>query len=156
MAAHQAPPSLGFSRQEHWSGLPFPSPMHQREKWRWSCSVMSDSQRRHGSAFTCKTSWTWLIWDTTMWIFCDRNIRELSWVLFFSTDFLLIFFTRLWKICCSLEPFAIIMLVPQIGSGSGFELGESWKLGGKRQFAQSFSYLLPFIHEEVRLKPRLF
>ena len=24
--AHQAPPSLGFSRQEHWSGLPFPSP----------------------------------------------------------------------------------------------------------------------------------
>ena len=27
-AAHQAPPSLGFSRQEHWSGLPFPSP-HQ-------------------------------------------------------------------------------------------------------------------------------
>ena len=26
-AAHQAPPSLGFSRQEHWSGLLFPSPM---------------------------------------------------------------------------------------------------------------------------------
>ena len=25
-AAHQAPPSMGFSRQEHWSGLPFPSP----------------------------------------------------------------------------------------------------------------------------------
>ena len=25
-AAHQAPPSLGFSRQEHWSELPFPSP----------------------------------------------------------------------------------------------------------------------------------
>ena len=25
-AAHQAPLSLGFSRQEHWSGLPFPSP----------------------------------------------------------------------------------------------------------------------------------
>ena len=24
MTAHQAPPSLGFSRQEHWSGLPFP------------------------------------------------------------------------------------------------------------------------------------
>ena len=24
--AHQAPPSLGFSRQEYWSGLPIPSP----------------------------------------------------------------------------------------------------------------------------------
>ena len=31
-AAHQAPPSLGFSRQEHWSGLLFPSPMHASEK----------------------------------------------------------------------------------------------------------------------------
>ena len=30
--AHQAPLSLGFSRQEHWSGLPFPSPMHESEK----------------------------------------------------------------------------------------------------------------------------
>ena len=26
MAAHEGPPSLGFSRQEHWSGLPFPPP----------------------------------------------------------------------------------------------------------------------------------
>ena len=25
-------PSLGFSRQEHWSELPFPSPMHESEK----------------------------------------------------------------------------------------------------------------------------
>jgi len=24
--------SLGFSRQEHWSGLPFPSPTHESEK----------------------------------------------------------------------------------------------------------------------------
>ena len=36
-------PSLGFSRQEHRSGLPFPSPMHESEKWKWSHSVMSDS-----------------------------------------------------------------------------------------------------------------
>ena len=31
-AAHQVRPSLGFSRQEHWSGLPFPSPVHESEK----------------------------------------------------------------------------------------------------------------------------
>ena len=31
-AAHQAPLSLGFSRQEHWSGLSFPSPMQESEK----------------------------------------------------------------------------------------------------------------------------
>ena len=32
MATHQASLSLGFSRQKHWSGLPFPSPMHESEK----------------------------------------------------------------------------------------------------------------------------
>ena len=41
-------PSLGFSRQELWSGLPFPSPMRKSEKWKWSRSVMSDSSRPHG------------------------------------------------------------------------------------------------------------
>ena len=46
--SHQALPSQGFSRQEHWSGLPFPSPMHESEKWKWSHRVMSISQRPHG------------------------------------------------------------------------------------------------------------
>ena len=43
MAAHQAPPSLGFSRQEHWSGLPFPPPMHESEKGKGSHLVVSNS-----------------------------------------------------------------------------------------------------------------
>ena len=47
-AAHQAPPSPGFSRQEHWSGLPFPSPMHESEKWKWSLSRVQ----------LCATPWT--------------------------------------------------------------------------------------------------
>ena len=41
-------PSLGFSRQEHWRGLPFPSPMHETEKWKWSRSVVSNSSQPHG------------------------------------------------------------------------------------------------------------
>ena len=40
-AVHQAPPSLGFSRQEHWSGLPLPSPMHESEVTQ-SCPTLSD------------------------------------------------------------------------------------------------------------------
>ena len=39
--SHQAPPSLGFSRQEHWSGLPFPSPMRESEVAQ-SCLTLSD------------------------------------------------------------------------------------------------------------------
>ena len=38
MAAHQASLSLGFSRQEPWSGLTFPSPMYESEKWKWKWS----------------------------------------------------------------------------------------------------------------------
>ena len=41
-AAHQAPPSLGFSRQEHWSGLPFPPPMHESQVVQ-SYPTLSDS-----------------------------------------------------------------------------------------------------------------
>ena len=40
-AAHQAPLSLGLSRQEHWSGLPFPSPMHESEVAQ-SCPTLSN------------------------------------------------------------------------------------------------------------------
>ena len=50
MAAHQAPPSLGLSRQEYWSGLPFPSPVLESEKWKWCRSVASrgvGSDKRH-------------------------------------------------------------------------------------------------------------
>ena len=30
-------------RQGHWSGLPFPSPMHESENWKWSRSVGSQT-----------------------------------------------------------------------------------------------------------------
>ena len=42
-AAHQAPLSMGFPRQEYWSGLPFPSPMHESEsEVAQSCLTLSD------------------------------------------------------------------------------------------------------------------
>ena len=47
MAAHQAPPSTGFSRWEHWSGLPFPSPklacMLSCFSHVWLCNPMDSS-----------------------------------------------------------------------------------------------------------------
>ena len=39
--AYQSPPSMGFSRQEYWSGLPFPSPMHKSEVAQ-SCLTLLD------------------------------------------------------------------------------------------------------------------
>ena len=40
-AAHQTPLSLGFARQEHWSVLPFPSPMHENENWKVKMKLLS-------------------------------------------------------------------------------------------------------------------
>ena len=54
--AHQASLSMGFFRREHWSGLPFPSPIHESEKWKWNRSVVSDSvwlPRRQPTRFPC-------------------------------------------------------------------------------------------------------
>ena len=39
-------PGILQARTLEW--LPFPSPMHESEKWKWSCSVVSDSLRPHG------------------------------------------------------------------------------------------------------------
>ena len=39
-------PGILQARTLEW--LPFPSPMHESEKWKWSRSVVSDSQQPHG------------------------------------------------------------------------------------------------------------
>ena len=47
-AAHQSPPSMGFSRQEHWSGLPFSSPkeLHKESEVAQSCPTLYDPMDR--------------------------------------------------------------------------------------------------------------
>ena len=52
----QAPASMGFSRQELWSGLPFPSPVHESEKWKWRRSVVSDSATPWTAAYQAPAS----------------------------------------------------------------------------------------------------
>ena len=47
---HQAPPSIGFSRQEYWSGLPFPSPDWASEQ---SLTILQFKKKR---AISC-TIW---------------------------------------------------------------------------------------------------
>ena len=73
-----APLSLGFSRQEHWSGLSFPSPMHESEKWKWSRSVVSDSSQPHGLQpirFLCP----WGFPGKSTGVGCHCLLWELDW-----------------------------------------------------------------------------
>ena len=55
-AAYQAPPSMGFSRQRYWSGVPLPSPM-----WGWGtvtfcpeiyCCISETAGSLHGGVWT--------------------------------------------------------------------------------------------------------
>ena len=76
MAAHQALPSLGLSRQEHWSGLPLPSPMQESGKWKSSCSVVSASSRPPGLQPTRLLS-PWDFPGKNTGVGCHRLLR--SW-----------------------------------------------------------------------------
>ena len=63
--ASQAPRSMGFSRQEYWSGVPLPSP-YVRMKWSESCSVVSDlfvtpCQAPLSMGFSREESWNGLL-----------------------------------------------------------------------------------------------
>ena len=55
MAAHQAPPSLGFSRQEYWSGLPCPPPRDLPNSGIKPASLMSPALA--GRFFTTSSIW---------------------------------------------------------------------------------------------------
>ena len=44
-AAYQAPPSMGFSRQEYWSGVPFPSPIIKAGRSKWIQQILENLSR---------------------------------------------------------------------------------------------------------------
>ena len=58
--AYQALPSMGFSRQEYWSGLPFPSPT-MRETWVQFLGredLLEKEMATHSSILAWKIPWT--------------------------------------------------------------------------------------------------
>ena len=48
--SHQAPPSMGFSRQEYWSGVPLPSPTKQSKGYLFLCLCFQFSFRARSLA----------------------------------------------------------------------------------------------------------
>ena len=83
-AAHQAPPSKGFSRQEYWSGVPLPSPpvrlAHMKfllalVYWMWVFLFVE-----FGVCFSC-------CWFSTV-------VAEFGWALIFVLRFEVILFVR--------------------------------------------------------------
>ena len=64
--ASQTPPSMGFSRQEYWSGLPCPPPGDLPDPWSEPVSLTSPALA--GRFFTTSTAWEapwFLLFDNT-------------------------------------------------------------------------------------------
>ena len=57
-AAYQAPPSMGFSRQEYWSGLPLPCPSMDMSLSKLQ-EIVKDRKAWHAAVHGATKSWTW-------------------------------------------------------------------------------------------------
>ena len=55
-AAYQAPLSMGFSRQEYWSGVPLPSPSAEY-LWEFPLLSMEEDMATHSSILAWRISW---------------------------------------------------------------------------------------------------
>ena len=106
-AAHQAPPSLGFSRQEHWSGLPFPSPMHESEsEVTQSCPTLPDPMN-------CRLLHPWDFPGKSTGVGCHRLLHFITNSIYLLARGLLRFYISFWVrliICVFLEIFPSLKL----------------------------------------------
>ena len=59
-AAYQAPPSMGFSRQEYWSGVPLPSPIILSVFWRSMKTPKLREAKHHAWNHTVSEQQSWL------------------------------------------------------------------------------------------------
>ena len=71
-AAYQAPPSMGFSRQEYWSGVPLPFPIFSGD-WNKTHSPMY-----HKKSWDIKTTADYLTWAFLFFIQCSLDYRKIN------------------------------------------------------------------------------
>ena len=73
--AYQAPSSMGFSRQECWSGLPFPSPgeSSRPRNWTWVSHIVS----RHFTVRATREALKTLKWSLFLWSMVALVVKNL-------------------------------------------------------------------------------
>ena len=84
-AAYQAPPSMGFSRQEYWSGLPLPSPIWNPRKDKSNLQWPKTNQCFPKAGVGAGTDW--LGWSTRE-IFRVMGIFYQLWLLWWSHKYI--------------------------------------------------------------------
>ena len=84
-AAYQAPPSMGFSRQEYWSGLPLPSPI----------ILLGMSKYSHTFAI--------YFWTTLLLFKLNSNVNQIGQIFYFilkNSIFGCLFSSNHWSCKC--------------------------------------------------------
>ena len=79
-AAHQAPQSMGFSRQEHWRGVPLPLRSNTQTTLREEEKMKTRTHTFECSAIKYKNSLGWLCWEITT-IKCRDSNGLLNWII---------------------------------------------------------------------------
>ena len=76
-AAYQAPLSMGFSRQEYWSGLPLPSPLNWVYFWNSFkiFEILRNESKTHSWLYNMAESKPWNCIAETLKLYC----RDLEW-----------------------------------------------------------------------------
>ena len=118
MAAHKAPLSLVFSRQEYWSGLPFPSTMYE-------CKP---------SCFSC----VWLF--ATLWTAAYQTSLSIinSWSLLKLKSIELVMPSNYIILCC------LLLLLSSNSPASGsFQMSQLFTSGGQRIGVSASKSVLP-------------
>ena len=82
-AAYQAPVSIGFSRQEYWSGLPLPPPDNLPNPWDWTHVSMSPALA--GGFFTISATWSLQILDPFLSLELGVSAVILQWCFLFHS-----------------------------------------------------------------------
>ena len=82
--ACQAPLSMGFSRQEYWSGLPCPSPQDLPYLGTEPASFMPPALA--GEFFTTSATWLWNIYQIYIFWYTERDIY--AWMIFSSNIYI--------------------------------------------------------------------
>ena len=82
-AAYQAPPSMGFSRQEYWSGLPLPSPtilsngLIRTIPWHWHLGVILSPFAKGNTCHRIGNTLLKCVYDASRVLHKKRNCTRL-------------------------------------------------------------------------------